>query len=746
MNKPTFKHICLMHIQQLTNFPYIEKDFDALTDYGLLCKVVDYLNQVIASENAQNENILALYNAFTELKNYVENYFDNLDVQDEINNKLNEMAEDGTLDQIIEQYLNSSAIWGFDTVADMKKATNLINGSYAKTLGYYSINDGGMSTYKIREVTNQDVINESTIIALNDINLVAELIIEDDTVNIKQFGAKDNDYTFDNGIVINKALEIANIVFIPSGTFFVNTKINLPFNKTLEGINNEKTILSIGENLENDFCLTYGTSYSYGDKQGLLKNIRFSSSNNSKHLSYGIKVFSGIRIENCMFYGLKRVIKQDNAYIDRLQLVNCSINYCNDNTSYVVDLFGNKDQLLISNLMYNDDYTDTSDTASPNYFTPYRGIRISGATSGLIENCVINNNLIIDNTLGLSINNCHFEGSQNGTYKGNKASITINKSNVTLNDCYMHKRIDGANIVIARENNNENSHSIIELKNITFVINDNIKALTQNASYTNYEIEKSTYTTLVINGCYKNVDFSATWSNTKSMNGIYIKDNSEFNKHSSLYSISSIVNDNNLVTTNIPRTSSTITNENLFINSGVNNKIPFYQAGFSNTPQTIKGIVVIDETRKLALSTGATQTLNVTSSVNNTGGTGININFNRIKMQGIGATLFYYRGNSEGNYNKLTKIPVLNCQHLYDMGNNVSGYITEDRETGDVDSFTYIKGYSTNGENVTFFSTSTPSYGTFTKGDRCINSNISTGNVKSWIYNGTNWIATGTYA
>lgn len=106
INKPTFKKICFMHLQQLTNFPYIEKDFDALTDYELLCKVVQYLNKVIASENQQNETMLELYNAFVELKDFVDNYFDNLDVQDEINNKLDAMAEDGTLENIIKKYLD----------------------------------------------------------------------------------------------------------------------------------------------------------------------------------------------------------------------------------------------------------------------------------------------------------------------------------------------------------------------------------------------------------------------------------------------------------------------------------------------------------------------------------------------------------------------------------------------------------------------------------------------------------------
>ena len=39
-----FKQLVLMNLQALTNFPYIEKDFDAVTDYELLCLVVDYLN------------------------------------------------------------------------------------------------------------------------------------------------------------------------------------------------------------------------------------------------------------------------------------------------------------------------------------------------------------------------------------------------------------------------------------------------------------------------------------------------------------------------------------------------------------------------------------------------------------------------------------------------------------------------------------------------------------------------------
>lgn len=97
-NKLTpFRFFCL------TNFPFIEEDFDSLTYYELLCKVVGYLNKVIDTTNAIGTQTEELTNAFNELKSYVDNYFTNLDVQTEINNKLDEMAEDGTLEKIINQ-------------------------------------------------------------------------------------------------------------------------------------------------------------------------------------------------------------------------------------------------------------------------------------------------------------------------------------------------------------------------------------------------------------------------------------------------------------------------------------------------------------------------------------------------------------------------------------------------------------------------------------------------------------------
>jgi hypothetical protein len=161
----------------LQNFPFIEADFDAITYYQLLCKIVEYLNKVIDENNAIGEQTENLTEAYNELQSYVEHYFDNLDVQEEINNKLDEMAESGQLTDIIAQYLQLSGILAYNTINDLKNAENLVNGSFAKTYGKNSYNDGLGAFYKIRNVLNTDVIDNDNIVALaNFNNLVAEKI------------------------------------------------------------------------------------------------------------------------------------------------------------------------------------------------------------------------------------------------------------------------------------------------------------------------------------------------------------------------------------------------------------------------------------------------------------------------------------------------------------------------------------------------------------------------------------------
>lgn len=70
---------------------------DSLSYYELLCKAVDYLNKVM-------EDDISITNLVNQLEEFVNNYFNNLDVQEEINNKLDDMAENGELYALIERF------------------------------------------------------------------------------------------------------------------------------------------------------------------------------------------------------------------------------------------------------------------------------------------------------------------------------------------------------------------------------------------------------------------------------------------------------------------------------------------------------------------------------------------------------------------------------------------------------------------------------------------------------------------
>lgn len=284
MNKFSYKNLTPFKWFVLENFPFIEADFDALTDWQLYCKLGKEINKIIDSQNVVGTQMENVTNAFIELQNYVDNYFDNLDVQDEINNKLNKMAEDGTLQEIISAYLNSKAIFGFDTVEEMKNATNLIDGSYAKTLGYYEINDGGAGLYKIIKSDLED--NGGNIHVLNN-GLRAELV--DDNINVKQFGAKGDGIT-DDTVSIQNAINFNQKkdkrVIIPSGKYVVSSTINMSAKVGIEGIDSP-SILYTGT----DICFNItgwereieGDSSTNKDRNPIIKNILIDGSSKSNN-------------------------------------------------------------------------------------------------------------------------------------------------------------------------------------------------------------------------------------------------------------------------------------------------------------------------------------------------------------------------------------------------------------------------------------------------------------------------------
>lgn len=136
----------------------------------LLC-LKNYLCKMVVP--TMNKNIEEIQTLIT----YINNYFNNLDVQDEINNKIDEMVESGELQEIITSYLQVNGVLAFNTLNEMLNSTNIMSGSTCRTLGLNSFNDGKGELYKIREITNQDEIDGVNIIAIpSSQTLIAELI------------------------------------------------------------------------------------------------------------------------------------------------------------------------------------------------------------------------------------------------------------------------------------------------------------------------------------------------------------------------------------------------------------------------------------------------------------------------------------------------------------------------------------------------------------------------------------------
>lgn len=195
------------------NIPFISQDFDGLNYYNLLCQLVDFLNKVIHDSELVIDKTDELVELYNQLQDFVSNYFNNLDVQEEINNKLDQMAESGQLENILLNYTLTVKI--YNTHQDMINDNNLVNNMKVKTLGYYSINDGGEAEYIITDILNEAKYQEKVG------NLYAELIVKNGEINVKQLGAKGDNET-DDYQAIQNCINNFDVVYFPMGYYYIS--------------------------------------------------------------------------------------------------------------------------------------------------------------------------------------------------------------------------------------------------------------------------------------------------------------------------------------------------------------------------------------------------------------------------------------------------------------------------------------------------------------------------------------------
>lgn len=321
---------------------------DAMTYYECLAYLVKYLEEtVIPAVNENAEALEELQTLYVQLKSYVDNYFDNLDIQKEINNKLDEMAESGQLADIIAQYLQVQAIFGFDTIAEMSASENLANGSICKVLGKtdYKAGDGGF--YKIRTVTSDDVIDGVNIVAITNNNtLIAELITDytfdkleeyasDNEINVKFNGVAGDGLTDDTATI--QALIDNNphkTLYFPAGKYLISAplhiyagnayqvNLHLDKNATIKTATAIDALLIVGEN--------QGTWERYEEGSQVIINGGIWDGTNTtsviKHLSNRKETtFENITVYNVNTYGLNLERGTVGSVSSDCRILNCNI-------------------------------------------------------------------------------------------------------------------------------------------------------------------------------------------------------------------------------------------------------------------------------------------------------------------------------------------------------------------------------------------------------------------------------------
>ena len=154
---------------------------DSLSYYELLCKVVDYLNKTMEDVETLHGDVTNLHEAYEKLQEYVNIYFSTLDVQNEINNKLDNMAKSGELFNLIEPlFIN----FNNDLTELKNRVDNLSQLSDGSTTGDAELIDGRVSWTgtKYKNIGNNIRNNDKSLCKKLGVNCFSDNFIDTDTI------------------------------------------------------------------------------------------------------------------------------------------------------------------------------------------------------------------------------------------------------------------------------------------------------------------------------------------------------------------------------------------------------------------------------------------------------------------------------------------------------------------------------------------------------------------------------------
>lgn len=354
-----------------------------------------FVNQIFSNQTTMEEKVTQLFwivkhvcesqvdvmEHYNSLYQYVVNYFKNLNLQEEVNKKINDMFETGELAQII--LFDKLNI--VDTTENMIDNTNLVNGVSVLTLGYYSVGDGGGGLFHISE--SAEGIN------LKIGSLYANLIY-DKKINIKQLGAKtDADITELLQSCVNGVVEDTEIIIEPE-KYFVTGPIELNKRVKINGVvnknKNTENVIPEVYNIKNNANLNYIFYVSSSNVE--ICNITLIGGTN-----YGIKI-SSIRntVENCFFYGFSigiEYVKSEETWIGENVVKENIFSYCVVGVKSTRNSNGAlMDSYFLYNIFSRCENSFNFDSTISMEFTGNHDYSTNGAILSSCRNTIINDN------------------------------------------------------------------------------------------------------------------------------------------------------------------------------------------------------------------------------------------------------------------------------------------------------------------------------------------------------------------
>lgn len=204
------------------------------------------------------------------------------------------------------------SIHSYDTVADMVADSKLKKDSHVKTKGYYNINDGGSAEYVIVE-GNYTSDGGNHIVLTN--GLFAELIINN-SINVKQFGAK-GDGTTDDSTPIQTAINTGKNIFFPTGNYLISNTLTINGRNNWKFDSSEATITYSGNDYAIEFRTIRNSNLYIGviraTNGGCISFIGDSSSQYSQYVNVDFNTF--ISKTNCIY-----VENKTNCWISEFRI------------------------------------------------------------------------------------------------------------------------------------------------------------------------------------------------------------------------------------------------------------------------------------------------------------------------------------------------------------------------------------------------------------------------------------------